>query len=403
MIRDFFLIATGTLRKRMLRTSLTMIGIFIGIAAVVSLVSLGQGMQKAIQSQFASVGTDKIIIQGASAAFGPPGQNTAGKVTEKDLRIVRTITGVSRSAGRILRSVNLEYQDTTHTLFAASLSEKPEERALIMEANNIQVQQGRLLKSSDRKKVLAGQNLWNGKHLEKNLELDAKILLNEQSFQVVGLLKKIGAGRDDSILMNEQDARDLFNDTEEYSAIVAQVGKGETPSKIADKINRAIRRERQQKEGFEDFTVSTSEDLIGTINTILGVVQAVFIGVALISLIVGGIGIMNTMYTSVLERTKDIGIMKAIGATNKDILTIFLIESAILGLTGGIIGIILGVTLSKTVEVIGKGIIGNLLQASFPIPLITGSLAFSCIVGLLSGVLPAIQASKLPPAEALRG
>jgi len=151
------------------------------------------------------------------------------------------------------------------------------------------------------------------------------------------------------------------------------------------------------------FSVSTSEDMIASINTILGVVQAVFIGIALISLLVGGIGIMNTMYTSVLEQTREIGIMKAIGAKNGDILMIFLIESGILGLSGGCIGILLGIMLSKLVEIIGQGFVGDLLKASFSWYLIAACITFSVVIGVISGVLPARQASKMQPVDALKG
>ena len=202
--------------------------------------------------------------------------------------------------------------------------------------------------------------------------------------------------------MNENDLRDLIGIKEEYSAVFAKVSQGEKPAEIADRILRAIRRDRGQKEGFEDFTVSTSEDIIKSINTILGVVQAVFIGIALISLFVGGIGIMNTMYTSVLEQTNEIGIMKAIGAQNKDILGIFLMESGLLGLFGGGIGILLGIGLSKIVEFVGRGFAGDVLKASFPWYLIVGCLLFSVIIGLISGGFPARQASKMQPVDALR-
>ena len=147
--------------------------------------------------------------------------------------------------------------------------------------------------------------------------------------------------------------------------------------------------------------MQTSEELIKSVNTILGVVQAIFIGIAAISLLVGGIGIMNTMYTSVLERTHDIGIMKAIGARNSDILSIFLLESGLLGLAGGAIGVLLGVGLSKLVEYFGSQSVG-MLQASFSWHLIGGALAFSFIVGMISGALPARQASRMHPVEALR-
>ncbi|MFH1823570.1 MAG: FtsX-like permease family protein, partial [archaeon] len=136
---------------------------------------------------------------------------------------------------------------------------------------------------------------------------------------------------------------------------------------------------------------------------IFGIVQAVFIGIAAISLVVGGIGIMNTMYTAVLERTREIGIMKAVGARNRNILTLFLIESGILGLVGGAIGVLIGIGLSTGVAFVAAQALGTtFLRAVFPWYLIVGALAFSFGIGSLSGILPAIQASRLKPVDALR-
>ena len=403
MFKDYIVIAVGSLRKRFLRTGLTMLGIFIGIAAVVALISLGQGMQDAINSQFASVGTDKIIIEGAAAGFGPPGQNAAGIVDEHDLKIVRRVSGVERAAGRLLRSVTVEHGEDAIVMFAASIPEEPDARDLVLETNNVKAAYGRILKPNEKGKIMVGNHLWAEKEFSDPLELGDKVLVNGKKFAIVGLLKEIGAGRDHSIMMNEDDTRDLFDEPEEFSAIFAQVDKGEDPATVADRILRALRRDRHQKEGFEDITVETSQELLDTINLILGVVQAVFIGIALISLLVGGIGIMNTMYTSVLERTREIGIMKAIGARNSDVMWIFLLESGMLGLAGGVIGIIIGVGLSNLVVVATRGTIGNVLQAAFPWYLFVGALSFSFVIGVISGVLPARQASKLPPVEALRG
>jgi len=400
-MKDYFIIAIGSLRKRFLRTSLTMLGIFIGIAAVVALISLGQGMQEAVNGRFASVGADKVIVQGASATFAPPGQNAAGTVDEDDLDLIERTPGVKRVAGRLFQVTNLEYNDIIRTNFATSLPEKTEARDLILEALNAEVEHGRMLKASETKKIILGYEVWEGRKFNKEIKLGKKILVNDVAYQVVGLLKK-GGPADRAIFMNENDLRDLVNERHEFSVIIAQADKGVDPEELANKIHRIIRRDRGQKEGFEDFTVQTSQELIDSIRTVLSIISFVFIGIALISLFVGGIGIMNTMYTSVMERTREIGIMKAIGARNSDILKIFLIESGLLGLVGGAIGILLGILMSKLVETIGRGVLGELLQAHFPLPLILGALGFSVVVGTISGVFPARQAAKLPPVEALR-
>ncbi|MDO8642789.1 MAG: ABC transporter permease [Candidatus Woesearchaeota archaeon] len=402
MISDYALIAVRNLQKRFLRTMLTLLGIFIGIATVVALVSLGQGMQKAINAQFASVGTDKVILQGASPGFGPPGQNAAGIVDTHDLDLVRRIPGVMRAAGRLLRSAHVESGKDADVIFVASLPTTADDRALVVEANNVRVIQGRMLKPDDARRALAGNNLWTKEHFSKKIGVGSTLIINKARFEVVGLLDKIGAGRDTALMINEDDARDIFNEPTEYSAIVAQLAPGEKPALVAERMLRAIRHDRHQKEGFEDVTVSTSEDLIKSVNTILGVVQVVFIGIALISLLVGGIGIMNTMYTAVLERKREIGIMKAIGARNGDVLTIFLFESGLLGMVGGAVGIGMGIGLSMLVEIGARGFVGSILKASFPWYLIVGALAFSFLTGVIAGIFPARQASKMPPVEAMR-
>ena len=155
--------------------------------------------------------------------------------------------------------------------------------------------------------------------------------------------------------------------------------------------------------GKEDFVVDTPEDLLESFDTVLNVVQAVFIGIALVSLFVGSVGIANTMYTSVLERHKEIGIMKAIGAKNSNIFLLFLIESGLLGLVGGTIGVICGIILAKSVEIISTAVLGkSFLVAYISWPLIIGSLLFAFILGSTVGSLPARSASKLPAVETLR-
>ncbi len=184
--------------------------------------------------------------------------------------------------------------------------------------------------------------------------------------------------------------------------IIAKVSSGTDIEEVAKDVKKELRKDRNLEEGKEDFIVKSPTQLLESFNTILIVLQVMLIGIASISLLVGGIGIMNTMYTSVLERTQEIGIMKSIGAKNSDILTIFLFESGILGFLGGLIGVIIGIILSKTVEIIASSLGFALLKPYISIWLVIGALTFSFLIGIFSGVFPAMQASKLNPVEALR-
>jgi len=401
-MKNFFLLAFNNLKRRKVRSWLTMIGIFIGIAAVVALISLGQGLQNYITGEFEKLGTDKIIIQ--QNVFAPPGSVTSKELllTDKDLKTVENVRGVEWVIGMLVKIEQIEYkkEKTTGYLFGID----PEDTDFLKEVQNLEIQEGRQLKTGDKFKAVIGYNHAYSDIWDNPLKIGNGVIIGGQEFKVIGIYEKIGNPADDSaITIPKEELREITNSGEEESQILAKTMSGFEPSKVAEEIKRKLRSERDEKEGDETFRVQTSEQLLETFSSIFAVVQAVLVGIAAISLLVGGIGIMNTMYTSVLERTREIGTMKAIGAKNSDILSLFLIESGLLGLVGGAIGIAIGVGIAKATEYFAGQALGtNFLQAAFPWYLIIGALAFSFIIGSLSGLLPAMQASRLNPADALR-
>ena len=402
-VPDYFRIALINLSHRRTRAYLTMVGIFIGIAAVVSLISLGQGLKDAVGEQFASIGTDKIIVQGASLGQGPPGTGAVSNLTDKDLKVVNSVHGVKLTAARLLRSVKIEFHGNVVFVLAGSMPQD-ESRKLVIDALNVDLISGRMIQPSDTFKVTIGNDYISKDIFDRPLKLGDKIKINGYDFEVVGILDKTGRPvGDNTVLINEKTLRQILNVAENYDGIFAQVEKADDVEKVVANIERALRKSRDVDEGKEDFKVQSSTSFLESLNTILSIVQTVLVGIAGISIIVGGIGIMNTMYTSVLERTKEIGVMKAIGAKNSDILAIFLLEAGLLGMVGGLIGIILGMGLAKLVELAAYSAFGkSLIQASFPPYLIVGALLFSFIIGSISGIWPAMQASRLKPVDALR-
>ena len=238
---------------------------------------------------------------------------------------------------------------------------------------------------------------------EKPIGVRDTLLVNGRKMKIVGTLGQIGNPDDDSaVWLPLETARDVLDEPEGFDVVIAQTHKGLDPNRVAESVKKELRKSRDVKEDEEDFTVSTSESLLETFGEVFAIATVVLIGLAAISLFVGGVGIMNTMFTSVLHRTKEIGVMKATGATNSDIAYLFLVESGIIGLIGGTVGIALGMGVSKLVEFAATQAGITFFKASFPLYLILGSLAFSFIVGMISGVLPALQAAKLQPVEALR-
>lgn len=402
MILDFFRLGVSNLRRRKIRSWLTMIGIFIGIAAVVGLISLGQGLQNAIEQQFENLGKDKIIIQ--TKTLGPPGSATSESLIlrQKDLETVENVNGVEWVIGYLMKTAAVQFKDETRVVFIGGIDIDNLDRLMAMQ--NFDIVDGRNFKSGDKYKVVLGNSHVYGNMWDKPVKMGDTITIEGQEFKVIGVLSKTGNPFDDqAIYLPKETLKEVLNIGDEESQVIAKTATGFEPSEVADTIERKLRKERGEKEGQETFDVSTAEQLLQSFTNIFAIVQAVLVGIAAISLVVGGIGIMNTMYTAVLERTKEIGTMKAVGAKNSDIALLFLIESGLLGLIGGIIGIAIGVSLGKSAEIIATNYLGtNLLQASFPLWLILGALAFSFFVGSLSGILPALQASKLKPVDALR-
>ena len=402
MIQDYLRYVIENFGRRKLRSWLTMTSIFIGIAAVVSLVSLGQGMEKFIDEQFEAFGADKIIIR-PKTGFAPPGSDiTTAELTKDDEDVIESVRGISETTSFILENVKVEFNEQTRFYQIFSIP-TDKGKKLYDEVNQFDIQDGRDIRKGDKFKVLVGIAFIEDDLFQPNVKVGDKIEINDLDFKVVGHYERIGNSQDDrSIIITEAAMRDIFDIEDRVDFIIARASKGDKPSNVAARVEKELRDFRGLEEGKEDFVVQTSEDFIETLENILLVVQLVLVGIASISLLVGGIGITNTMYTAVLERTKEIGIMKSIGARNSDILKIFLLESGILGLAGGAIGVVLGMSFSKLVEIAVATTGNTFLKASFSPYLIIGTLLFAFVVGALSGVTPAIRASKLRPVDALR-
>ena len=404
MLQDTFRYATRNLAKRKLRSWLTILGIFIGIAAVVSLISLGQGLQTAIAEEFSGLGAERLTVQPAGGGFGPPGLGAASIIDESDRRVVERAQYVEAAGGRLIRPVTVEYNRRSRTYFLASTPTDREQRAIIESFQELNAQQGRLLRPEDRNRVVVGSNFANPERFGRAVEVGRSITINGYELEVVGVLEQRGTPQSDqAVIVNEPDARTILDEPEAYNVILARASSAEEVPLAKEAIERDLRRHRGVAEREEDFSVQSSEDVLASVTNILDVVTGVLVGIAAISLLVGGIGIMTTMYTAVVQRRREIGVMKAVGATNQQVQQIFLVESGLLGMVGGIIGVAVGAGFAKLVELGAAQALGpSVLVTSTPLWLVLGSLAFSFVIGMASGVLPARQAAKLPPVEALR-
>ena len=398
---ELFKYVVKNLMQRKLRSWLTMLGIFIGIAAIVSLLSLSQGLDKVVKEEFAKLGTDKVIIYGKTG--GTPGTSSTNPLTLKDLDVVKKTKGVDNAVGTVIANAKVEYSNELRFFIVMSYP-TDENRKIFEDISGFEIEEGRNLKKGDKYKVTLGISYFEDNIFSKNVKLKDKIKINGKEFKVIGKWSRVGNPQDDkNIYMTEESFREFFNISDRVDSIFARVKTNEDPSVVADRIEKNLRRHRGLKKGKEDFSIQTADQLIQQAGVIINIIQTVLLGIAAISLLVGGIGIMNTMYTAVLERTQEIGIMKAIGARNSDILKMFMIESGLLGLIGGSIGILIGMGIAKGIENIATfALKTHLISAYFPLTLILGSLLFSFFVGLISGILPAYQASRRNTIDALR-
>lgn len=404
MKKDYFILAIKSLKHRGIRSWITLIGIFIGVLAVVSLIGLGDGLKSAVSAQFGIGATNVITVQAGGITMGPPGSGVSIPLTTKEMDAIEKAYNVEQVLRRNIRSFKMIYNKKMIIAYGTNI-EGGEKRKLLYEYMDSSAEYGRLLKDGDSNRVVLGFNFYADKAgLGKKIEVGDKIELNEKTFNVVGIMDKKGSFIfDNIILMEDEQMKSLLDYKDVVDTIIVKVKDSSQMQRTKEDIEKILRKIRNVKEGEEDFAVSTPESSLKTINSVLSGVQAFVVIIALISVFVGAIGIVNTMTTSVMERRKEIGIMKAVGAKNSQIFYQFLIESGLLGMVGGTFGVLFGTLISF----LGTKAIGNYIGSSVSVTinwiLIILVLIGSFLIGAISGISPAMKAAKQNPVEVLRG
>jgi len=392
MLSDYVALALKSIRHRRLRSWLTVVGIVIGVAAIISLITISRSLEGTIEEQFEQFGANRIII--SAKGFQGPGTASQG-LTVEDVETIEKVVHFEYVVPGLFRSAEVVYkEEVSFTLIGAIPAEHYEQ---FNEDTGIDIEEGRNIQEDETNVAVVGARVAT-EMFEKEIHVGDKIIISLQEFRVVGILEEIGNVQDDNqISIPLEGARELFNEEESVDVIIVQVKESADIPQLQENIEQELERKR----GDTNFQVLTASQILEQINQVLGIMQIVLVGIAAISLLVGAIGIMNSMYTSVLERTREIGIMKAIGARNKDILTIFLIESGCIGLVGGILGVLLGTGLALAIGPFSKNVGFSLSITVEPLVILFG-LCFAFVVGIIAGILPAYQASKLKPIDALR-
>ena len=394
-IREITKLAVRSLFRNKSRSILTMLGIIIGVSAVILLVSIGQGLQSYITQQFESLGSNLIVVLPGKVGSGGSvtGPNLAGsKLTLADVDRLSRLGGAVESVG-----AGIEMPSTVSFLGKSKYTTTAGLTAEYQKMRNLTVSEGRMITDSDNR---AGRNVVDiGPGLVDSLfggasPIGKQVTMGGQKFQVVGVLSKIGSGGfgvdvNSFVVLPLTTAQKLFGMKSIQAIGVKAIDKDSIPVAIAQ-----VKKELGKRLKDDDFSVVDSSSLVATINQILGVVTFALGGIAAISLVVGGVGIMNIMLVSVTERTREIGLRKAVGAKPRDILVQFLIESVTLSVAGGGLGVLIGF--------LGSLVINQFITTTVTFWSVALAFGVSAAIGIIFGVAPAARASKLNPIEALK-
>lgn len=394
-----------SLRQRHIRSWLTVLGIVIGIASIFSLLTIGQGFSDELERQLSTLGANTIFIlpvAQVSSSFssgGPALSPTSGKLFEKDAERLKKIPEIEVIAKLLLGRGTIDFKDKEITATVRGI-----EPGVFEQTTSIEIGEGRFLLENDRDVAVLGSTMASESFGNNKVGVNSFITINNKKFRIVGILKKASgtfdpsAQLDTAILIPFKDAQEIFQQTlaeKEVSGIAIRLREGSNADEVGDKVTSEMAASHKLRVEEKDFSVVTPKTIQDAVSSIVNLLTIFLGAIASISLVVGGVGIANSMFTSVLERTHEIGVLKAVGATRSDILKIFIFESAALGGMGGLLGIMAGVLLVSVINLFG-----------FPISIrpeiVLFTFLFSCIIGIISGYIPARNASNLSPVEALR-
>lgn len=400
---NYFSHSFKNLKRRGIRSWLTLLGIFIGIVAVVSLITLGNGLKMAVNAQFGVSSTQIITVQAGGLSYGSPGSTVVNPLMLDDAEEIGKLSTVEFAIPRNIEFVKKEYNDMVQFGYATNIIAGREKE--MYEMMDFEAEKGRLLRSGDLGKIMIGSNLESSDKngFDKELSLGKTLLVEDERFVIAGVLKKQGSFILDNIVyMMDDDLKDLAG-YDDVDIIGVKVKDKDLMDKAKEDIEKLLRKRRNVKVGEEDFEVSTPEAAMDQVNSVLTAVQIFIILIASISIVVGAIGIVNTMATSVVERKKEIGIMKSIGARNGHIFMMFFVESGFMGLVGGVLGVVAGLAIGWFGTVGINNYVGATTAPSVDYFLILGVLIGSFLVGAGAGIVPAMHAARQNPVEALRG
>jgi putative ABC transport system permease protein len=433
-VADSFKLSLNNILHRRLRAWLTLLGIIIGVAAVVSIISIGEGAQASVNQQLSGFGADiitvtagfsraggfggdfrgggseggggRVLISGSSTTRNSSSTTTTPELTTKDLMIIRNnpnilhVNGIVSGRGEMIflaEKSNVTVQGVDPNTWTQTIQ--------------VTLSSGRLLTASDTTSIVIGNRLANSTFKEP-LTIGRKVTIEDKPFTIVGILAASGTGLgfgggDSTVYMTQNSAWNTIDvNRDVFSSIQAKASSADMVETATEELTQSLLISRKVTTRSQNFSVTSSQAIKEQITSVTQTLTLFLGAIAAVSLVVGAIGVANSMFTSVLEKTKEIGILKALGTTNNEILIIFIMESGLFGFLGGIIGVIIGMIISEMISNLGvisipmiRGGAGGTLVSP---QLIIIAIFLSTVIGIISGVMPARAASKMKPVDALR-
>lgn len=392
-------LALEALRANTFRTALTMLGMIIGVFAVVLLVSLGEGARSYVLGEFDALGTNLIVVQPGKTddrgAFSPPVGTASRKMTLEDVvALEKRAFNLEEVSGLVFATAKARYEDAASNINVFGVNDR------FPRIIEMRVAQGAFF--SQEESEFGRRVAVIGSRLAENLfgttyPVGRKIKLNESEFRVVGVLhpmgEKLGLNLDEIVNIPTRAALKLFNEDKLFGIRA----KASSRAGVTDAVEEIREILLERRDGEEDFTILTQAAMMESMNTILGMLTYVLAGIAAISMLVGGIGIMNIMLVSVSERTQEIGIRRAVGARQIDVLKQFLVEAIVLSVLSGAVGLGLALLVTASIGMFTEG-----FNMTAPLWILPPAFLLSVVVGVVFGVWPAAKASRIETLDALR-
>ncbi|RLC35069.1 ABC transporter permease [Candidatus Shapirobacteria bacterium] len=390
-IKELTILALEELKGNIARTTLTMLGIVIGIGSVITIMSLGEGSTQSIVDQISTFGTNVITVFPGKARRGPGmSGGTFDTLVKQDATAILELPNIEAVSGIVSGQKTLVFEENS---VSSSVNGVEYDYAQIQ---SLEFSQGDFLNENDiysmTRNVVLGDEIVEELFGEEAFVVGERVRIDRKTFKIVGIIKDSS-----SAIVPISTAQKILFGHDHYSSISVRVIDNQIMEQTLTNIeNLLLKQHKISNPDNADFYLRSPQQMIESMSNVTGILTTVLSGIAAISLLVGGIGIMNIMLVTVTERTKDIGLLKAIGAKRKDILSQFLIESLVLTLVGGVLGVVIGTVLTYFVS--------TAMSIPFVVSLksILLAVGVSATVGLLFGFYPAKKASELNPIDALR-